>query len=397
MSQPHCVHAIIALLCVLSTLVSIPAFLGTVRLSNTIDRPTSAQAFAPPRSPSSAINSHISQLEATTARREQWATRLVEIEQYKDEHGHCNVPVGQGQLRRWVSKQRYFYKRGELSQDRIERLESIGFTWNSFEEDWKSRFEDLIDYSNEHGNCNVPHSHGSLGSWVQTQRSIYKKGKLLQDRIDLLESIGFVWNPTDEAWLHKFDELERYQQDNGDCNVSQNHDTLGKWVKEQRQRKKKGRLIQERVDLLESIGFQWALSTQPSKKSWKFDEQWRTRYTELVRYLTEHGDCHVPNRQGSLGYWVSTQRRIYAEGTMPKYRIEYLESIGFAWKLQRAGRKWLPATDLKPDKQAIARIMEKEMPSEAELTADATENLTVRIENGRALAEALDSYIDSLE
>ena len=460
-------------MCVLSALVSIRGRWCVSQMQLTVQT-TLAQAFAPPRTPSPAINARIStsaRLEATITRKETprscsrfdlmwnsrleelkeyksthgdcnvplgqgrlgewvhtqrrfyskgklpqerihaleevgfvwdlkdklWSARFVEIQKYKNQHGDCNVPVGQGQLRRWVSKQRYFYKRGELPQERIERLESIGFTWNYFEEDWKSRFNDLIVYSNEHGDCNVPQSHGSLGFWVQTQRSIYKKGKLLQERIDLLEGIGFVWNPTDEAWLQRFEELERYQQDNGDCNVSQRHDALGKWVKEQRQRYKKGKLIQERVDLLESIGFQWALSTQSSKKkSWKLDEQWKTRYTELVRYLIEHGHCHVPNRQGSLGYWVSTQRGNYAEGTMPQYRIEYLESIGFAWKLKRAGRKWFPVTDLKPDKQIISRIIEEERPLEAELPVDARESLRVRVEVGKALAEALDLYIDNL-
>ena len=33
----------------------------------------------------------------------------------------------------------------------------------------------------------------TLGRWVATQRSNYKKGKLSKERIELLESIGFEW------------------------------------------------------------------------------------------------------------------------------------------------------------------------------------------------------------
>ena len=79
---------------------------------------------------------------------------------------------------------------------------------------------------------------------------------------------------------------------------------------------------------------------------------------------------------------------------MPQYRIDYLESIGFAWKIERAGSKVLPVRDVKPDPRAIARIIEVEKPLQDE--KGATEGLGMRVKVGRALAEALELYVDNL-
>ena len=60
---------------------------------------------------------------------------------------------------------------------------------------WETRFNELVQYKAKHGDCNVPRSQGQLGKWVNNQRTIYKKGKLSQDRIDRLNGIGFDWTP----------------------------------------------------------------------------------------------------------------------------------------------------------------------------------------------------------
>lgn len=56
---------------------------------------------------------------------------------------------------------------------------------------WNMRFQELVDYMRKHGNCNVPAKQRPLGTWVMNQRARYKKGKLSQDRIDRLHSISF--------------------------------------------------------------------------------------------------------------------------------------------------------------------------------------------------------------
>ena len=72
----------------------------------------------------------------------EWDTKFHELVAYKDTHGgSCNVPRGDyaenPQLGNWVSRQRTQYKKfqqdpstSSMTQERIERLESIAFQWN---------------------------------------------------------------------------------------------------------------------------------------------------------------------------------------------------------------------------------------------------------------------------
>ncbi|EJK45690.1 hypothetical protein THAOC_35686, partial [Thalassiosira oceanica] len=178
----------------------------------------------------------------------------------------------------------------------------------------------------------------------------------------------------------------------GDCNVPQSQGPLGKWVDKQRVNYKNEKLSQDRIDLLESIDFTWVLREQTvTELRWKFDEQWKIRFTELVHYLVVHGNCNVPQKFGSLGNWVKNQRQVYKDGGMSQFRIDYLESIGFVWKKKRVGNEWHPDKYSKPDPKAIARIISDD------LLSSAPEGLKTGIKADRDLSEAFQEYLDKLE
>ena len=44
---------------------------------------------------------------------------------------------------------------GRLTDERIRRLEDLGFIW-SLRDDWQKHYDELKEYKREHGNCNVP-------------------------------------------------------------------------------------------------------------------------------------------------------------------------------------------------------------------------------------------------
>eukprot|EP00956_Cyclotella_meneghiniana_P012781 scaffold18176_cov54-Cyclotella_meneghiniana.AAC.3 len=101
-------------------------------------------------------------------------------------------------LASWVRTQRKNHKSKELIQDRVAKLNDIGFAWEanwnvarkelSKNERWNEMFKDLVDYKEK----SYPEDR-SLGYWVATQRSSYKNNRLSQDRIDKLNGIGFAW------------------------------------------------------------------------------------------------------------------------------------------------------------------------------------------------------------
>jgi hypothetical protein len=56
-----------------------------------------------------------------------------------------------------------------LDQEKIDKLESVGFKWyfdRSHNKTWEERYQDLIVFKSEHGHCNVPRKEGTFGEWV---------------------------------------------------------------------------------------------------------------------------------------------------------------------------------------------------------------------------------------
>jgi len=58
-----------------------------------------------------------------------------------------------------------------------------------------------------------------LGSWVHYMRFYVKSGKLSQDRVDRLNEVGFCWNVTDSRWMQKFEQLKAFKADHGNFDV----------------------------------------------------------------------------------------------------------------------------------------------------------------------------------
>mmetsp|Transcript_27317 Transcript_27317/g.40343 ORF Transcript_27317/g.40343 Transcript_27317/m.40343 type:complete len:224 (+) Transcript_27317:856-1527(+) len=151
---------------------------------------------------------------------------------------------------------------------------------STHESNCHSKFEELRKYKEVHGDCKVRSGHPMLGVWAQYQCRYYrllkeeKKAPITQERIDLLNSISFDW-VIELSWMEKFEELRKHKEIHGDCKVRSTHPRLGIWVRRQRELYrllKEGRetgIMQERIDLLNGIGFDWVVGTgRRDESSW---------------------------------------------------------------------------------------------------------------------------------
>ena len=262
-----------------------------------------------------------------------WERMFTTLLAHRDAHGNCNVPKNWPQnpiLGRWVRTQRSRYNRGKLSDERIRRLEEIGFVWGTLEPAWEEMFTALLAYRDAHGDCNVPQvwpENPKLASWVRTQRRAYKHSKVEPERIRRLEEIGFVWVTLETYWEGMFTALLAYKDAYGNCDVPKRwpeNRQLGTWVGAQRALYKRGKVAPERTRRLEEIGFIWDT----------LETAWEEMFTALIAYKDAHGDCNVPNRwpeNRQLGTWVSKQRAFYKRGKVAPERTRRLEEIGFIW------------------------------------------------------------------
>jgi hypothetical protein len=63
-----------------------------------------------------------------------WDSQYRRLLAYRRQHGHCEVPAryaADPALGRWIAAQRSLQRSGNLKQDRMHRLNEIGFSWNA--------------------------------------------------------------------------------------------------------------------------------------------------------------------------------------------------------------------------------------------------------------------------
>jgi hypothetical protein len=91
-------------------------------------------------------------------------------------------------------------KKTHMTALRIQELESLGFEWDGKGTVWEDRMSELVDYRQIHGHCNVPRNgkNTNLSCWVKKQRANYKlhlvgkKSPMTPFRIQKLESLGIT-------------------------------------------------------------------------------------------------------------------------------------------------------------------------------------------------------------
>jgi hypothetical protein len=210
--------------------------------------------------------------------------------------------------------------------------------------DWYIRFEQLEEYKEANGDCKVPQRYSKnmeLGRWVAIQRHKKKTFELSEEREAKLSLIGFAWNIRCLAdWDVLFQQLLIYKEAVGDCNVPQEfrpNPHLGHWVSVQRRAKKKERLSKERLEKLNSIGFDWkGRCMAKSRRRVRQKGAWDTRFEQLEEYKEANGDCKVPQRYSKnmeLGRWVAIQRHKKKTSQLSDEREAKLKSIEFVWNI----------------------------------------------------------------
>ena len=282
---------------------------------------------------------------------------------YYIEHGDLKVPLryktpGGLSLGDWVQTQRQIRKGkrtfGTLTQQQIERLNSIGMVWETRSETaWARGLEAARRYRQRYGDLQVPSAYKdadgfALGNWIRNTRSRFGSGGLKESQIRELDALGMVWNNIDAKWERCYAEAALYCEKHGSLNlapkyVSPSGIRLGAWVENQRAYYLKGELSDDKIRRLEAIGMLW---------EGRNDRQWLRAYEAAARYFQQYGDLNVPYQYVSpegirLGYWVVRQRAAYKgrfsiEKKTNRKPLSYerkrlLDAIGMNWhKVERS-------------------------------------------------------------
>lgn len=247
---------------------------------------------------------------------------------------------------------------------------------------WEMRYQALIKYGKDNGNCNVPYTYrvtlpdGSvtcLGQWLQDQRKEKRQGNLKpsrQEKLQLLVDEGLLdWKPLkvdEKKWLIRFQAVVNFATEHGHLDLPQEEvyledgskADLSKWLARELNALRNSKLTPERDHFIhEHLVVPGYISEEDynsriNERKLVGESQWLAKYEQLLSYGMTRGDFNVPKnysvtdetgKESALGAWLASQRREYKLQTLPRHREEKLSALieqGFKWDVSYKSEQW---------------------------------------------------------
>lgn len=275
-----------------------------------------------------------------------WDMYYASAKQYYKENGNLEVPARyiteEGYaLGSWLNNQKAIRKGtivGKLTEDQIQKLDSIEMIWDSLDYFWKQNFRLAKEYYLTSGNLDIPTNYKStdgkhLGNWILRQRQLYKSNSLTDEQIKKLDSIGMDWmDRVDRVWENGFIQARDYSEEYGNLSVPKNYRSktdfpLGIWIQRQRSLYKNNKISENRIKRLTDVGMNWN------------PDNWESRFKLVKQYYEEHGTINISQKevvQGVwLGKWIVSQKKAMQEGRLTHEQKELLKTL----PMEEVGRK----------------------------------------------------------
>lgn len=266
----------------------------------------------------------------------------------------------------WIKTQRRSKVNGNLTKEKIAKLDAIKMIWNVHDLKWNKMYVLAKAYYEHYANLDIPSKFKTingyeedadglcLGQWIKQQRFLYSSGqlsRLTKEKIEKLNDIEMIWSLYELKWNEMYTLAKVYYEHHGHLNVPITYKTvngyeedaegssLGWWIVKQRDAYKDVRgLSKGRVKKLNDIKMIWDLN----------EYNWNERYALAKVYYEHYRHLNIPQSYKTLngyeedaegillGDWISYQRRLYTNhqfSSLPKERIQKLEKIGMVWRV----------------------------------------------------------------
>ena len=296
------------------------------------------------------------------------AATVLAVKAYSDRGGDCaRIPsdavIDSIRVCRAASNLRARYRRGELTADVVATLESLpGWRWSasrgaSHQSPEYGRsvgrrphsevFLLLERYVERHGHAWVPRYHVEdgfrLGSWLQLQRRLHRRGRVPVARARRLEALaGWSWEPTTDRAAAK----RQLSTPSGTLQALQRHVASGGRPVLDLQVLWKGVPLLPALDEVRRLH---ALDLLPLRLvrgfeaidgwDWTPADRVGLCLTALRGFVAREGHACVPRThvEGdlALGRWVSKVRERYRAGTLPDVLAQVVSSLpGWRWSFR---------------------------------------------------------------
>ena len=246
---------------------------------------------------------------------------------------HQEFPDG-NKIGRWCSDQRKYKNKKILEDWKIEKLISIGFSFNPWDDEWNRQLLTLRNFRTSNPlrwpkkGEEFPQGN-KLAVWLGKQNHDYKIGKLSSDKAEILRTLGYKLDAFRMRWLSQFDYLknymELYPQKWPKCDEKfPKGNRLGAWLAKQREGFRNGTLENWKIEFLSSINLYWD----------PLQDEWNKQFSSLKNYR-QCNPTEWPSATSldymELAIWCNKQRQAFKKRKLNSTKIEKLKSIAFVW------------------------------------------------------------------
>lgn len=243
-------------------------------------------------------------------------------------------------LSEWCDQNKKLRKKGLLSKEKIEKLDSINFIWHSSDKKWDEYFKKYVQFvekkHREPKGLNKKKKHVSeskkaenlLAMWLSNQKSAYSKNLLTPDRVKKLEPYVETWSLRHhDLWISQSNKLKNFIIANGRFpkDVFENCEEKGiyRWFTIQRRLHNANKLSEKYKKILDDIDPDWILSSD--------DRIWKAQYSKVLDFILQSNRLPTYNlkdkSEHNLYLWMVKQKKAIDSKVLDEWKRTLMKSI----------------------------------------------------------------------
>lgn len=254
-------------------------------------------------------------------------------------------------LSEWCDQNKKLRKKGLLSKDKIEKLDSINFVWYSADKKWDEYFKKYVQFVeknhrepkglNKKKKCisASKKTENLLAMWLSNQKSAYNKNLLDTDRVERLRPYIDTWSLRHhDLWLSQSNKFKNFITANGRFpkDVFENCEEKGiyRWFTIQRRLYNANKLSEKYKKILDDIHPDWILSSD--------DRIWKVQYSKVLDFILQSNRLPVYNLKDkdehNLYMWMVKQKKAIDSKVLDEWKRTLMKNIFQNQECEQASR-----------------------------------------------------------
>ncbi len=289
-------------------------------------------------------NKRVSTLDVLNAYYNEFGT--ISTIQIRDQYEYNGQLVNIGSI---VANLRRPERKALLSQEEIDKLNSMGFVWNALPT-FDDRIAPLKAYYNEFGTIATITSDTTyefngnvvkIGSLLLSLRYLNNAGRLTAEQIVKLDELGINWNAK-RVFDTKIEVLKAYYDQYGSIDqiastdrfeYNGNEYPVGRHILELRVRYNEGKLSDNQIKALEELGIVWRKRNVKKTFDDKIEvlRQYTLQNNNTLSNVGIDETFNYNNEELDVSFLLTTFRQLYKSGELSESQVKALEDLGINW------------------------------------------------------------------